>query len=104
MKTRFTILFILVCMIGSLHILTSVKIEASEVNVQLVIPEDVDDSETIFEIDKEVPTSKDSNKSIGNTIFPKTGEMRTKLSLIGIGATFISVSLFIFYRRKHLRS
>ena len=74
MKTRFTILFILVCMISSLHISTFVKVEASEVNVQLVIPKDVDDNETILEIDKEVPTSKEGSKSKVNAALPKTGE------------------------------
>ena len=102
MKTRFTILFILVCMISSLHISTFVKVEASEVNVQLVIPKDVDDSETILEIDKEVPTSKEGSKSNVNAALPKTGELRNNLAFIGT-VVCIFIALFVFYQRKSPR-
>jgi len=106
MKTRSITLLILVCIMCSFHLLVSAEVEASEVKVQLVIPENVDDNENMFEIEKEKPkvdelisSSNDQNSTRERNSLPTTGEIKSNLGFIGLGCVLFS--LVVFRRKKY---
>lgn len=101
MKTKLTTLLILVCMMCSIDLLVFIEAEASEVKVQLVIPEDVDDNETIFEIEKDelISSSKDRNITRENKSLPMTGDIKSNSVFTGFGC--ILISLMVFLRKEY---
>lgn len=107
MKSRITFLVLLVCVIYSFHLLTSVEVQASQVNLELTIPEDTDDSESIIEIDRETPKINEKTSSAGNSYsngsqfssLPKTGESTQRFTFLG-GVVAI-LALLAFKKKRY---
>jgi LPXTG-motif cell wall-anchored protein len=71
----------------------SVKGYANEVSVNLLVPDDEEDSEIITEIEKELPSTDAPNIKIFR-VLPQTGETSNNFALIGsfliiLGGTLI---------------